>query len=118
MVQNAKLKNVFKLSSKVIVYIPSTTDINTEIDSSSYVNDCATLLSDCFGGATSTQALGYWHSVTAGLVKEKTTMVFAYASESDLNEKIEVVIDYCEKIKKELSQDAIALEINGEMYFI
>ena len=118
MIKNAKLQNVFKLSSKVVVYIPSTTDIDKEIDNTSHVNDCASLLSDCFGGATSTQALGYWVSNTAGLVKEKTTMVFAYASESDLNTKIDVVIDYCEELKAELKQDAIALEINGEMYFI
>ena len=118
MIKNAKLQNVFKLSSKVVVYIPSTTDINTEIDNTDHVNDCASLLSDCFGGATSTQALGYWVSNTAGLVKEKTTMVFAYASESDLNTKIDALIDYCESLNAELKQDAIALEINGEMYFI
>ena len=118
MIKNAKLQNVFKLSSKVVVYIPSTTDIDKEIDNTAHVNDCASLLSDCFGGATSTQALGYWVSNTAGLVKEKTTMVFAYASEQDLNNKIDAVIDYCEGLKAELKQDAIALEINGEMYFI
>ena len=118
MIKNAKLQNVFKLSSKVVVYIPSTVDIDKKIDNKKHVNDCATLLSDCFGGATSTQALGYWVSNTAGLVKEKTTMVFAYASEADLNNKIDSVIDYCEGLKAELKQDAIALEINGEMYFI
>ena len=38
MIKNAKLKNVFKLSSKVVVYIPSTTDINTEIDVIRFIN--------------------------------------------------------------------------------
>lgn len=118
MIHNAKLKNVFKLSSKVIVYVPSTTNINEEIDNTEHVNACASLLSNCFGGATSTQALGYWMSGTAGLVKEKTTMVFAYASEADLEKNIDTVVTFCETLKSELSQDAIALEINGEMYFI
>lgn len=118
MIKNAKLQNMFKLGSKITVYIPSTTDINVEIDNTEYVDKFATLLSDCFGGATSTPALGYWTSPTAGLVKEKTTMIFAYATEKDLQEKIEVVIDACENLKAELKQDAIALEINGEMYFI
>ena len=115
---NKKLKNCFKLSSKITVYIPSTTDINKEIDNTKYVNKTATLLSECFGGATSTPALGYWTSPTAGLVKEKTTLVFAYADENSLNENLEKVIDWCENLKTELSQDAIALELNGEMYFI
>lgn len=118
MIKNAKLQNMFKLSSKVTVYIPSTIDINKQIDNSVYVNECATLLADCFGGATSTPALGYWISNTAGLVKENTTMVFAYASDNDLQQNIEKVIDFCENLKTELTQDAIALEINGEMYFI
>ena len=83
-----------------------------------YVNKTAILLSECFGGATSTPALGYWTSPTAGLVKEKTTLVFAYADENSLNENLEKVVDWCESLKTELKQDAIALELNGEMYFI
>lgn len=115
---NARLKNVFSLSSKVTVYVPATIDIDKEIDNKEFVDRAATLLSDCFGGATSTDALGYWTSPTAGLVKERTTMVFAYASEKDLRNKLDQVIDLCEDLKKEMTQDAIALEINGEMFFI
>ena len=113
-----KLVNMFKLSSKVTVYVPSTIDINTPIDTAEWVDSTATLLSNCFGGATSTEALGYWTSPTAGLVKEKSVMVFAYCSDSDLQAKIETVIDFCEFMKSELKQDAIAIEINGDMYFI
>lgn len=115
---NAKLKNMFKLSSKITVYIPSTTDINQTADTKKYVDACAVLLSESFGGATSCEALGYWTSPTAGLVKERSTMVFAYCSDTDLQNKIENVLDFCENMKTELNQDAIALEINGEMYFI
>ena len=113
-----KLNNMFKLSSKVTVYVPTTCDINKPCDTSEWVDACATLLSNCFGGATSTEALGYWTSPTAGLVKEKSIMVFAYCSDADLQAKIETVLSFCEAMKSELSQDAIALEINGEMYFI
>jgi hypothetical protein len=118
MVASAKLQHTFRLSSKITVYIPSTTDINKQIDNTMYVYQCASLLSNYFGGATSTQASGYWVSPSAGLVKENTTMVFAYASENDIQTKIDEVVDYCEGLKAELSQDAIALEINGEMYFV
>ena len=115
---NKKLLNMFKLSSKVTVYVPSTIDINVSCDTSEWVDATATLLSNCFGGATSTETLGYWTSPTVGLVKEKTIMVFAYCSDSDLQAKIETVIDFCEAMKAELKQDAIAIEINGDMYFI
>lgn len=115
---NARLKNMFSLRSKVTVYIPATVEVDKEIDNKEYVDRAATLLSDCFGGATSTEALGYWTSPTAGLVKEKTTMVFAYAGEEDLRNNLDKVIDFCENLKKEMTQEAIALELNGEMFFV
>lgn len=113
-----KLKNMFKLSSKITVYVPSTTDIDKVIDNTEYVDTCATLLSNCFGGATSTNTLGYWMSPSAGLVKEKSTMVFAYCTTEDLNKHLDKVVDFCIAMKKELKQDSIALEFNNEMYFI
>lgn len=115
---NAKLKNVFKLSSKITVYIPSTVDIDKQANTQKYIDECAKLLSNSFGGATSCEALGYWVSAKNGLVKEKSTMIFAYCSDEDLKNHIEKIIDFCEAMKKELSQEAIALELNGEMYFI
>ncbi len=118
MLPNSKLKNMFKLGCKVTIYVPATININEEIDNSAYVDRAATLLSECFGGATSTKALGYWVSPIAGLTKEKTTMVFAYCTSEQLDEYSDKVVSFCIDLCKELSQDAIALEINGEMYFI
>ena len=113
-----KLKHALKLSSKITLYVPATKEINQEIDNTKQVDQAARLFSECFGGSTSTLALGYWISNTAGLIKEKTTLVFAYCKEKDLKEYIDKVIDFCESLKQELKQEAIALEINGEMYFI
>ena len=118
MIKNSKLQNLFKLSSKITVIVPATININKEIDNTPYVDRAAALLSECFGGATATQTIGYWTSPTAGLVKEKSTTVFAYCKEADLQEKADKVIEFCMELKEELKQDAIAMEINGEMYFI
>ena len=118
MLQNSKLKNLYKLSSRITVYVPSTIDVNKEIDNAEYVNKTHELLAGCFGGATETKAIGSWLSATEGLVKEKTTMVFAYCSEKDLEENIEKVIDWCELLKKELKQEAVVMELNGELYFV
>lgn len=118
MTANNRLKAMFSLKSKITVYIPATVNINETIDNTEFVNKAATLLSECFGGATSTEALGYWVSDTAGLVKENTTMVFAYAREDDLKKNLDKVIDFCQDLKTEMKQDAVALELNGEMFFI
>ena len=110
-------KALFTLSNKVTVYIPATIDINKEIDNTEYVERAATLLSELFGGATATEAIGFWTSPTAGLVKEHTTMVFAYAGENELRNGIDKVVNFALDLKKELNQDAVAVEINGEMNF-
>ena len=115
---NSKLKNMIELSSRMTIYIPSTVNINQEIDNTQHVEEAAAMLAGFFGGATSTDAAGYWLSNSAGLVREKSTMIFAYCSEADLEKHIDHVVEYCEKLKAELKQDAIALELNGKMYFI
>ena len=117
-INNATLKQYLKLSSKVTVYVPATNGVDTAADNTEQVKATAALLSECFGGATSTPALGYWLSPVAGLVAENTTVVFAYASDADLQQNIGRVVDHCEALKAEMGQEAIALEINGEMYFI
>ena len=112
------LKNCIKLGSKVTVYVPSTTDVDIQTDTREYVEKTASLLAGCFGGATSSPAIGYWLSSDVGLVRENTTIVFAYASEADLSAKIDTVVAWCDSMREELTQESIALEVNGEMYFI
>jgi len=113
-----RLQNMFSLKSKVTVYVPSTTDIDREVDTRHYIDTVASLLSSCFGGATSTPCIGYWNSDTKGLVKEKTTQVFAYADTESLERHLDSIIDYCVVMKETLKQDAIAFELNNQMYFI
>ncbi len=116
--KNAKLLNAFKLSSRVTVYVPATVNISESVNNSKQVDAALSLLSVCFGGATKTDAVGAWMSPTAGLVKERTTIVFAYCNTEQLNDNIERVVEFCEQLRDEMKQDAVALEINSEMYFI
>lgn len=112
---NKRLIGMFSLSHKVAAYIPATININEQIDNTKYVEKMATIMSETFGGATATPANGYWVSDTAGLVKERTTIVFAYAESLD---NLDPVIDYLVQLKTELNQDAMAIEVDGKMWFI
>lgn len=117
-IMNAKLKACIKLSHKVTVYVPATSGVDTATDNTEQVKRTAAMLADCFGGSTSTAALGYWLSPVVGLVAENTTVVFAYAAEKDLQEHIGRVVEHCEALKEEMGQESVALEIDGDMYFI
>lgn len=118
MFKNSRLESLFTLNHKLTVYVPSTVDIDKAIDNTQQVNDTARLLSGCFGGATSSPAVGYWCSPSAGLVQENTTVVFAYAAENALQENLNRIIDWCTALRNSMKQDAVALEIDGQMYFI
>jgi len=117
MLNNSKLQNAIKLSSKIQAYVPATMH-DQPIDNTEYVDRIATIFSQCFGGATCTEALGLWLSGSVGLIRERITIVFAYCTTDQLKENIDRVVDAMETLKTDMQQEAIALEINGEMYFI
>jgi hypothetical protein len=112
---NKRLVGMFTLSHKVAAYIPATINVNEEIDNTPYVEEMASIMSKEFGGATSTPANGFWMSESMGLIKEKTTIVFAYAESI---ENLDPIVDYLLKLKEELNQEAMAIEIDGKMYFL
>lgn len=115
---NKRLEKLQPLRHKVAIYVPGTNGVNTAADNARYVKMAAATLSNLFGGATATPAIGYWMSDSAGLVEEATTVVYAYATNTALESKLDDVIDFCDGMKTELHQEAIALAIDDSMYFI
>lgn len=113
-----QLKNCIKLSCQVKVYVPSTIGVREAFNSLDWIEKTMSILSKEFGGATATSALGAWVSNQGDLVKENVTVVFAYASQDQLEQSIDKVYEFCLSMKHGLGQEAIALEVNGEMYLI
>ena len=74
---NKKLEKLQPLRHRVAVYVPGTNGVNTAADNARYVQMAAATLSNLFGGATATPAIGYWMSDAAVLVEEKTPLVYA-----------------------------------------
>ena len=116
--QALSLAALIPLKSKVTVYVPSTINVNEETDSTPYVELVARFLSEAFGGATAAPCAGYWVAADKSLVAERTTMVFAYCSTEQAEKYMDDVVRLCYRLKVEMSQEAIALEYNGGMYFI
>jgi len=110
-----KLKNLFKLSHKVSIYCP--TQDKTGKPCTDYTNTTATMLSQRFGGATSTPCRGYWEHESGVLQAETVSVVYAYA-EKLTDSDIDAIVRHAEDIKTETAQDAVAVEIDGELYFV
>lgn len=113
------LEKFESLDCKIAIFVPGTTNVNQEADNAIYIHEAAVLLSSCFGGASASPVTGYWVSYgDQKLVEEHTTIVYANCKKSDLEMYIDEIVTYCLQLCKELSQDCIALEVNGTLYFV
>lgn len=112
-----QLKALFPLSQKVRLYIPSTINIDEVIDNREQVEQTLKLFGELFGGATSYEAVGAWNGSNGKLVQESVTIVESYANKLESNDIVQV-IDYAKQLCKNMTQDAIAVEVNGSMGFI
>jgi hypothetical protein len=116
--QSKKLKNLIELSSSVKIYVPSTADVNQVCDNTDIVDMVLSEMSAMFGGATKFDALGCWSSPACGLVKERIMICCSYCTEAQLSANIDSVVEICERVKSEMGQEAVSLEINNKLYFI
>ena len=114
----SKLANLISLSSNVRMFVPSTCDVDQEVDTTAHVARIQGRFSELFGGATTYKAVGCWKSPTAGLVTEKVTIVESHCTEQALGEGIDSVLELARTLRTELSQDAVAIEVNGKLYLI
>ena len=109
-----KVERVHQIS----VYIPTTISVDKEIDTSEYLRRTMEFFGAKFGGATSSQAQGVWNSDESGLVNEVVHIVMSYATEDDLADYMDDVIEFIKGIKEELQQEAMAMEINKKLILI
>lgn len=100
------------------IFIPTTFDVNTQVDTTAYIDRTLTFLGARFGGATSEEAKGIWNSEEIGLVGEKLYKVHTYATSKDLKKYLDEVVEFVRLIKEELKQEAMAMEINQKLTLI
>lgn len=112
------LKFKFDLDCKVSIYVPSTVNVNEVVDNKEQVKRVITELSQMFGGATATEAVGGWVCDNGETVLEKVTIVYSFCNSESLQKHFADVYGICERIKKEMSQEAVTLEINGQVKFV
>lgn len=105
-------------TNQVGVFIPTTFDVDSKVDTSMYVQQTLNFLAERFGGATSKEVSGVWNSDKVGLVGEKVFIVHTYVTPSALNEHLDEVIEYVKELKVVMRQEAMALEVNRKLTLI
>lgn len=112
------LKFKFDLDSKVAIYVPSTLNVNEQTDNTEQVLQIIRKLSQLFGGATASDAVGGWVAENGQTVIEQVKIVYSFCTSDQLKENFCEILQICEDLKNEMSQEAITLEINGQVKFV
>lgn len=112
------LKFKFDLNCKFAVYVPSTRNVNETCDNSKILAETLKTLSALFGGATATPAQGAWIAENGETIIEKIDIVYSFCTSEQAAEHFPAVLALCEKIKREMNQEAISLEYNGQLKFV
>lgn len=113
-----KLQGKFMLDNVVKIYVPSTNNVSKKVNNKKQVTKTLVFLSKTFGGATEQNGIGGYIATSENLVLEKVNICYSYTTAEGLQEHQNNLVDYCENLKIEMSQESIALEINGKLYFI
>ena len=104
------------LSHVASIFVPSTVNIDSQIDNTQIVNSILAELSSEFGGASAQDVRGAWLSDTAGLVVENITRIFCYGS--DKGEMLDVFSTLAKRIKVEMSQDSVLIDVDNVGYLV
>lgn len=107
-----------ELPQRVALYVPGTQGPATATDNAAQVERIAAEFCAWFGGATAQESTGFWMSDTAGLVREAVTIVYAACTAEQLRDNLPDVLTLAQKIKAEMQQEAVSIEINGTLYII
>ncbi len=105
---------------RVAVYVPGTTAVRealTKETAERYVLRVQRSMAKRFGGATAFSASGGWVSQSGYLVTEQVTIVYSFSESLSTGDLI-FIKKLATYLKRELRQEAVAVEIDGELVFV
>ncbi len=103
---------------QISAFIPTTAGVDRPVDTSAVVQRTLTFFTQRFGGATAAAAQGAWHSQAVGIVSEQVHLVTSHTTQDDLGRHLDEVIDHMRQIKRELGQEAMAIEVDRKLMLL
>lgn len=103
---------------EVSAFVPTTSDVDQEIDPAPHLDRAKALFGECFGGATIREAEGVWKSEEFGLVGERVLMVTAACDQGLLNAHLDKVTAFLLDLKQLLRQEAVAMRVDGRLILL
>ena len=106
------------LTHTVALFVPSTMDVDQDVDNRIQVQSALSFLGNLFGGATSSNAEGAWQSEESGLVTEQVTIVRTFVSKKALNTHLDDVFSFASELKMKMKQEAVAVSVDNQLILV
>ncbi len=100
------------------IFIPTTSDANHPVNTQQIRDNTMAFMAERFGGATWKPAQGVWLSEKLGLIGEEIYIVQSYTTRQYLHQYLDEIIIYIKTLKRELRQEAMALEVNKKLTLV
>jgi hypothetical protein len=104
------------MNCKIAITVPSTTGVNKPAPevAAVYVEKAMQTFARLFGGFTTLTAKGGWFSNEMGLVVEDVFIVYSFCDRATLKASLAQVKALALEIKKAMTQECVAVEIDGK----
>jgi hypothetical protein len=106
------------LRNKVRLYIPSKDRHGKRVSNRKVAAEAENLFARLFGGCTCLDARGAYISEGGRFIKERIKMVESSCTDDNLAKHLPTVRAFAERMKLDLNQEVVALEINNVLEFI
>ena len=116
-----KSNKMFHLPLELVVYVPSTKDVNKTISKQEMkerVDEVKNYLGVAFGGYSSIKIEGGYVANNGELVSENITKVVSFASKDDYEKNKNELVNQMTNWSQKWGQEAIGFEFEGDLYYV
>jgi CRP/FNR family transcriptional regulator len=112
------LANRLGRTNQIGIYIPTRLHNKPDVDMSAYVQRTLGFLEQMFGSATGYPVTREADSDPAGVTGERIQLVQTFVTQADMDRHLGSVLAFVERIKSDLDQEAMALEVNQNVMLV
>ncbi len=105
-------------TNQIGIYIPTRLQNKPDADMNLYLQRALTFLEQLFGSTPGYPIASEAEGDPAGVSGEKIHLVQTFVSKSDMDQHLGKVLAFVERLKTELDQDAMALEVNQKVLLV
>lgn len=112
-----ELHRQLSLTHTVGIFIPSSIDTNQNADTSTQIEAALQFFDNLFGKTANSEAKDIWQN-SSHPVTEQVVIVRTFVSKQALDSNLDAIIEFAVNLKKDISQEAVAIDIDNQLVLV